>query len=131
MNSGEKNPGDLGPGGGDLSPGEDFGGLLGAMGEFQQRLARAEQDANSRPVRGTSAQGLVTVEVSGEFSFDKVSIDPSVVDSTDIGLLEDLVLAALRDAATKLKTMRTQAMGGAVTEMLGNLFGTDEPGPKG
>lgn len=111
------------------SPGDDLNGLLGAMAELQAQLARAESDANSRIVVGNAAQGKVRVEVSGEYSFDKITIDPSVVDVADIALLEDLILAALRDAAFQLKTVRTQAMGGAVSEALGGLFGSTEIDP--
>jgi hypothetical protein len=112
-----------------VTPGDDLNGLLGAMAQLQQQLARAETDANSRVVVGRSAQGKVTVEVSGEYSFDKITIDPSVVDLTDIALLEDLILAALRDATAQLKTVRTQAMGGAVSEALGGLFGSGAADP--
>lgn len=106
-----------------LTPEDDTNGLLGAMAHLQAQLARAESDANARSVVGSAAQGLVRIEASGEFSFDKISIDRSVVDLDDLSMLEDLLLAALRDATTQLKAIRTQAMGGAVADALGGLFG--------
>jgi hypothetical protein len=110
-----------------VPPNEDFSGLLGAMSQLQDRLAHAESAANARSVVGSSAQGLVSIGVSGEFSFDRVSIDPSVIDPDDPSLLEDLILAALRDASSKLRAVRTEAMGGAVTEALGSLFAGNGP----
>lgn len=110
-------------------PSDDLNGLLGAMAELQQQLARAESDANARVVVGSAAQGKVRIEVSGEFSFDKITIDPSIVDVADIALLEDLILAALHDATAQLRTVRTQAMGGAVSEALGGLFDSHEIDP--
>jgi hypothetical protein len=108
-----------------LPANDDLGGLLGAMSQLQDQLKRAESDTNSRKVTGTAAAGRVKVVVSGEYSFESVTIDPSVVDPNDLALLEDLLLAALRDATTQLKALRMQAMGGVVSEALGGLFGGD------
>ena len=109
-----------------LSPESDSAGLLGAMAALQNQLSQAEQQANNRAVIGNSAQGKVRIEVSGEFSFDRVTIDPSVVDPNDLPLLEDLILAALRDATAQLKKIRTEAMGGAVAQALQGLFGPND-----
>lgn len=110
------------PGGGD-------DGLLDAMAALQDQLAQAEQQANQRTVVGIAAQGKVRVEVSGEFAFDRITIDPSVVDPNDLTLLEDLILVALRDATSQLKQVRSQAMGGAVAQALQGLFGSDDTDP--
>lgn len=109
-----------------LNPNDDVNGLLGAMAQLQAQLSRAESDANARAVTGIAANGLVRVEASGEFSFDKISIDPTAIDADDPSLLEDLVLVAIRDAVAQLKAIRKQAMGGAVSEALGGLFGASE-----
>lgn len=103
--------------------GDDIGGLLAAMSQLQQQLANAENDANARSVTGSAAQGSVKITVSGEFSFESITIDPSVVDLNDLALLEDLILAALRDAVTQLKAVRRAAMGDAVSDALGGLLG--------
>ena len=112
----------------ELSPNNDNdnAGLLDAMAALQSQLSLAEQQANDRTVIGSAAQGMVRVKVSGEFSFDSVTIDPSVVDLNDLALLEDLVLAALRDATAQLKKVRTEALGGAVTQALQGLFGSND-----
>ena len=65
---------------------------------------------------------------SGEFSFDSVKIDPAVLADGDVSLLEDLVLAALRDGAAQLLELRKQAMGEAVGNAPSGLL---EPGALG
>jgi DNA-binding protein YbaB len=53
-----------------------------------------------------------------------VTIDPSAVDPEDVTMLEDLVLAAIRDAVTKAGAISEQAMGGLDLGGLGSgLFG--------
>ena len=50
------------------------------------------------------------VEVDGHFNFQRVTIDPSAVDPGDIELLEDLVLAALRDATGQVQASQQSAL---------------------
>ena len=47
-----------------------------------------------------------------------MTIDPSAVDPDDVGMLEDLVLAALHDATARMGELQSQSMGG-----LGDLLG--------
>jgi DNA-binding YbaB/EbfC family protein len=107
--------------GGLLGGGGDLGGLLGRA---QQAMAEA-QEAALEMFEGTAGNGLVRVSVNGGFDFSKVTIDPSAVDAADIELLEDLVLAALKDASAKIQArqveIQQQMMGGFGG--LGNLFG--------
>lgn len=97
----------------------DLGGL---MEQAQQMLAGA-QEAATEVVEGSSGGGVVKIEVDGNFNFHSVSIDASVVDPTDIEMLNDLVLAALRDAATQLQDGQSDAMGGLDLGGLGGLLG--------
>jgi nucleoid-associated protein EbfC len=118
-----------------IGGGEGMDELLAQMQRLQSELADAEAAASERAAVGSSGGGLVRVEISGDFSFDAVHIDPSVAQG-DVALLEDLVLAALRDGAAQLIAARDQAMGDAVGHALGSLFGgeglglggADEPG---
>ncbi len=86
----------------------DLGGLLESA---QQMMANA-QAAASQIVEGVAGGGLVKVQVDGHFDFHSISIDPTAVDPDDVALLEDLVLAALRDASAHLQSGQQGAMGG-------------------
>ena len=102
-----------GPAGNPLG-GMDLGGLL----ESAQQMMAGMQAAADEVVEGSAGGGLVTVEVDGHMNFRSVSIDPD-----DVSLLEDLVLAALRDAAEQLQAGQSGAMGGLDLGGLGGLLG--------
>jgi hypothetical protein len=86
----------------------DLGGLL----EQAQQMMQTAAAAADAVVEGVAGGGLVRVEVDGHFEFKSVTIDPAAVDSDDLSLLEDLVLAALRDASRKLQAGQQGALGG-------------------
>ena len=91
----------------------DLGALLSQVGQMQHNLAAAQQQAAETVVHGSAGGGAVTVEVTGGMEFRSVHIDPSVVDPTDIDMLQDLVLAALRDAVEAAQDLQADALGGA------------------
>jgi DNA-binding protein YbaB len=67
---------------------------------------------------------VVKVRVTGGMEFVAVSIDPAAVDPDDVGMLEDLVLAAIHDATAKAAELSEQAMGGFdIGGALGGLGG--------
>ena len=92
--------------------GPDLGALLSQIGQVQQSIQEAQQSAAAQVVQGSSGGGMVRIEATGGVEFTRVTIDPSVVDPSDVGLLEDLVLAAVRDAVEKAHELQAQALGG-------------------
>ena len=90
----------------------DLGGLLSQMQQMQQQLMDAQQAAAGQVVEGRAGGGVVTVTVTGGLEFRDVTIDPSVVDPEDVEMLQDLVLAAVRDAVTRANELNRQALGG-------------------
>lgn len=100
------------------------GGMdLGAMMEQAQAMLAGAQEAAAEIVEGSSGGGMVKIEVDGGFDFHSVKIDPSVVNPDDVDMLNDLVLAALRDAATQLQEAQSDAMGGMDLGGLGGMLG--------
>ncbi len=97
--------------------------LLKQAQKMQEQLQEARAAAESQEVEGQSGGGVVKVRVTGAMEFTGVSIDPSAVDPDDVGMLEDLVLAAVRDAVAKAGALSEQAMGGVDLGGLGGLLG--------
>ena len=102
--------------------GPNLGDLLSQMQEMQQQLMSAHQSAAEQVVEGSAGGGMVKVLVSGGFDFRQVIIDPSVVDANDVEMLQDLILAAMRDAVARVNELNQQALGG-LGDLLGGLGG--------
>lgn len=88
----------------------DFNSLLSQLGQVQQNLRQAQEEAASQVVEGSAGGGAVRVRVTGGLDFQEVTIDPAVLD--DVEMLQDLVLAAVRDAVEKAHALASDALGG-------------------
>lgn len=97
----------------------DMGDLLRQAQQMQEQLAGAQAEVAGQVVEGTSGGGAVRVEVHGDMRFRSVRIDPAAVDADDVGMLEDLVLAALNDAASKVKDLNQSVLGSVGLGSLG------------
>jgi hypothetical protein len=107
----------------DSPGGFDIGSLISQLGQVQANIQHAQESAASEVVEGTSGGGAVKVSVSGGMEFLSLKIDPSVVDPADVEMLEDLVLAAIRDGLEKATALASQAMQGAALPGLGGPGG--------
>ena len=82
--------------------------------EMQERL---QQEMSQLSVQATAGGGMVTVTVNGHKHLQRIVIDPEVVSKEDLGMLQDLIVAAVNDAHRKVDDAMKQRMGG----MLGGL----------
>jgi hypothetical protein len=79
--------------------------------QMQQQLMSAQQELADSEVTGSAGGGLVTATVSGTGELKSLAIDPKAVDPTDVETLQDLVVAAVRDANRAVSELAQQKMG--------------------
>ena len=97
--------------------------LLKQAQKMQEQLLEAQAAAAEEVVEGHAGGGVVKVTVTGGMEFQSVTIDPAAIDPDDVEMLQDLVLAAVRDATSKATALSQKAMGGLDIGGLGGLFG--------
>lgn len=91
----------------------DLGGLLGQAQAMQQQMVAAQAELAEAEVEGTVADGLVAVTVSGTGELRRVRIAKGSFDPEETEDLEDLILAAYRDARTRADALAAERMGKA------------------
>lgn len=72
------------------------------MQQAQSMQGKVQAELEALRLEGSSGGGLVRVEMTGTKEILSVRIDPSAVDPADVEMLQDLVLAALRDASRQV-----------------------------
>ena len=89
----------------------DFMKLMQQAQQMQTRLQQVQDELEKQSVSATSGGGMVTVTADGKGQVTQVRIDPSVVNASDVEMLEDLVLVAVRDAQKKAADLAKNEMG--------------------
>lgn len=90
--------------------------------EMQEKLAKTQAELAERRFEGSAGGGMVTAVVTGGPELVEVRISPDVVDPDDVEMLEDLVVAAVRQAMEEAVTVANAELGG-LTGGLGGLLG--------
>ena len=85
--------------------------LIRQAKELQARLAKAQEELGNAQVEASAGGGAVTVVIDGHQKIQSVKISPEAVDLQDIGLLEDLVLAAVNEAIKKSQELAQDRLG--------------------
>ncbi len=84
---------------------------------IKEHLAKVQDDLQDVVATGSSGGGIVKVTMNGQFEVQSVFLDPIAVDPRDIPMLQDLIVAASRDAMSKIKEQITEKFGPMVGGM--------------
>ena len=80
--------------------------------ELQAKLVKAQKELSNLVLEASSGGGAVKVTINGQQEIQSVKISPEVVNPADVAMLEDLVLAAVRDAVAKSQQAAAERLGG-------------------
>ena len=77
--------------------------LMKEAQKMQQRMQDAQEQLGKLKVTGEAGNRMVTCEMNGRHDVSKVTINASLFEEDDKGLIEDLVAAAFNDAVRKIE----------------------------
>ena len=100
----------------------DISGLMQAAQKIQGDVARMQEELSRTTCEASSGGGMVSATVNGAYDLVSIKIDKQAVDPNDVGMLEDLVVAALHDMNAQLLEIQREAMG--PLSGLGDIFGS-------
>ena len=96
----------------------DMTKMMKAAQEMQQKMAQLQEDMHNLTVTGESGAGLVKATCTCKGELKALDIDPSIFNSDDKEVVEDLILAAIKDAQQKASDKAQEEMG-KLTEGMG------------
>ena len=85
--------------------------LLQQAQQMQGRLQQIQDELQQRTVTASAGGGMVTVNADGKGQVRSIKIDPSVVNPSDVEMLEDLILVALTDVQRRAAALAQEEMG--------------------
>lgn len=91
-----------------------FGGnmqkMMKQVQKMQADMARLQEELAERTVEASSGGGMINVVVNGKQEVMSIKIKPEVVDPDDVEMLEDLLVAAVKEAMRKSQEMVAEEM---------------------
>jgi nucleoid-associated protein EbfC len=91
-----------------------LGNLMRQAQQMQETMKKAQAELAALEVTGESGAGMVRVTLNGHHEAKKVTIEPTVL-GEDVGLLEDLLVAAVNDAVRKVAEHSQQKYSGLMS----------------
>ena len=88
----------------------DLGRLLEKAREAQSRLQELQSELARRRVEGSSGGGMVTAVASGDLRIVEIRIEPSLLETGDRAMLQDLCAAAVNAALANAQRMIQEEM---------------------
>ena len=84
--------------------------MLRQAQQLQQRMVKLQEELESATVEATAGGGVVKTVVNGKMRLESLTIDPEVVSSEDVEMLQDLVEAAVNEGLEKAQEMVSSRM---------------------
>lgn len=88
-----------------------IGNLMKQAQLMQDNMKKLQGELAATEVEGQSGSGMVKIVMTGRHEVRRVSIDPRLLEG-ERDMLEDLVAAAVNDAARRVETMTQEKMAG-------------------
>jgi len=85
--------------------------MMKQLEKAQKQLAKVQEELGHETVEASAGGGAVTVVMTGHQKVVSVKIAPEAVDPNDVGMLEDLIAAAVNEAVQKSQELVTKRMG--------------------
>ena len=96
----------------------DMAKMMKSAQELQTKMAEMQEELHNVMVVGEAGAGLVKATASAKGELKELNIDPSIFSGDDKEVVEDLILAAIKDAQAKA-TVKAQEEMTNLTESMG------------
>ncbi|MDT9587393.1 MAG: YbaB/EbfC family nucleoid-associated protein [Candidatus Arsenophonus melophagi] len=93
-----------------------IGNLMKQAQKMQEKMQKAHEEIANMAVTGESGAGLVKVTINGAHNCRRVEIDTSLMED-DKDMLEDLIAAAINDAARRIEEAQKEKIANISSSM--------------
>ena len=91
--------------------------MMKNLGGLQNQLKEAQEKLGALRATGSSGGNMVQVTLNGKFELMDIKLDPICVDNRDVGMLQDLIVAAHHAAMENMQEQMKSELG----PMLGGM----------
>ena len=92
--------------------------MFGKVMDMQRKMNEAQEALGEKTITAEAGGGMVKVTANGLQRITSIKIDPDAIDTDDMELLEDLVIAGVNKALEEAATLARGEMSKAAGNML-------------
>ncbi len=96
---------------GGFGGGANMQNMIRQAQKMQAEMQKKNEELANTELIGASGGGMVEVVITGKNEIKAVRIKPEAVDPDDVEMLEDLVMAAIKDAQNKVAQISKDMLG--------------------
>ncbi|MBP2014953.1 YbaB/EbfC family nucleoid-associated protein [Anaerococcus degeneri] len=85
--------------------------MMKQVKKMQEEMEKAQQELEEKEFTSSAGGGVVEATVTGKKVLTSIKINPDVVDPDDVEMLQDLIMVAINDAASKADKFNEENMG--------------------
>ncbi len=89
---------------------KNLGSFMKQAQKIQAQIAKVQEELAQKTIEASAGGGMVTVVVNGKQEIISIKFEPEVVDSNDVEMLQDLVVASVNEALRKSQEMVSEEM---------------------
>lgn len=89
----------------------NIGDIMKQAQQLQEKLAAVQNDLGSKHVTGSAGAGMVIATLNGKGELLALTIEKAMVQSENVEMLQDLIVAAVNDGFNKAKDLGKSEMG--------------------
>ncbi len=86
--------------------------MMKQIQQLQGRIAKAQEALLETIIEASSGGGAVAVVMNAQPKLNSITIQPEVVDASDVEMLQDLILAAVNEALEQARASQMQQLAG-------------------
>ena len=86
--------------------------MMKQIQQLQGRIAKAQEALEETTIEASSGGGAVAVVMNAQPKLNSITIQPAVVDASDVEMLQDLILAAVNEALEQARASQMQQLAG-------------------
>lgn len=91
--------------------------MMKVLKQAQQAKEKMDQELAELSVTASAGGDMVTVTMNGQKEVQALKLDPEVVDKDDVEMLQDLLLAALKECSRKVDDEVSRKLSGLTSGM--------------
>ncbi len=103
----------------------DMMGMMGKIKEMQSKMQDAQEKLKDITATGEAGAGMVKATANGKKELISVAIEPELLKPEDLGILQDLIVAAVNKALSNVEELAKTELQQATEGLLPNIPGMD------